>query len=346
MSKMKPEKSRIKSDILLRVRLLYILFILAGLLIFARLVWVQLFSSEVAYNAERLAGRIFTEQIIPAQRGNILTRDGDPLATSIFRYRVEFDFGSPGLDSVRTFHEQSDSLSKLLAAYFGDRSAAEYRRMFRTQHAKHYQVKYRKDTLVPRSEGRIARWIDRILDREFVPKKLYDTLRDHTPVQIFPRDIDYTEWETLRKYPLLNWNMGMVYNLRESDERIYPQGELGRRTIGLTGDRGNYGIEAVYREELAGRDGRATRQRPGFLRPRRGRRQHRPDRRTGRGHDARSRCAGRGEPLPARTARSPERHLGYHDRDGGPHGRNPRPRESGPHPRRRIRRAGELRHRA
>ena len=36
MSKMKPEKSRIKSDILLRVRLLYILFILAGLLIFAR----------------------------------------------------------------------------------------------------------------------------------------------------------------------------------------------------------------------------------------------------------------------------------------------------------------------
>ncbi|MBE5689571.1 MAG: PASTA domain-containing protein [Alistipes sp.] len=258
---MKPEKSRIKSDILLRVRLLYILFILAGLLIFARLVWVQLFSSEVAYNAERLAGRIFTEQIIPAQRGNILTRDGDPLATSIFRYRVEFDFGSPGLDSVRTFHEQSDSLSKLLAAYFGDRSAAEYRRMFRTQHAKHYQVKYRKDTLVPRSEGRIARWIDRILDREFVPKKLYDTLRDHTPVQIFPRDIDYTEWETLRKYPLLNWNMGMVYNLRESDERIYPQGELGRRTIGLTGDRGNYGIEAVYREELAGRDGRATRQR-------------------------------------------------------------------------------------
>ena len=82
MSKMKPEKSRIKSDILLRVRLLYILFILAGLLIFARLVWVQLFSSEVAYNAERLAGRIFTEQIIPAQRGNILTRDGDPLATS------------------------------------------------------------------------------------------------------------------------------------------------------------------------------------------------------------------------------------------------------------------------
>ncbi len=258
---MKEEKSRIKSDILLRVRLLYLLFILAGLFIILRLIWVQLFSSEVAYNADRLAGRIFSEEIIPAQRGSILTRNGDPLATSIFRYRVEFDFGSPGLDSIRTFHEQSDSLSKLLAAYFRDKPASEYRRMFRTQHNKHYRVIFRKDTMVARSEGWFARLIDRILDRELVPKKLYDTIRDHTPVSILPREIDYTEWQTLRKYPLLNWNMGMVYNLVETDERVYPQGELGRRTIGLTGDRGNYGIEAVYRDELAGRDGKTTRQR-------------------------------------------------------------------------------------
>lgn len=258
---MKEEKSRIKSDILLRVRLLYLLFILAGLLIIIRLIWVQLFSSEVAYNADRLAGRIFTEEIIPAQRGSILTRNGDPLATSIFRYQVEFDFGSPGLDSIRTFHEQSDSLSKLLAAYFRDKPASEYCKMFRSEHNKRYRVIFRKDTLVARSEGWFARLIDRILDRELVPKKLYDTIRDHTPVPIFPREIDYTEWQTLRKYPLLNWNMGMVYNLVETDERVYPQGELGRRTIGLTGNRGNYGIEAVYRDELAGRDGKTTRQR-------------------------------------------------------------------------------------
>ena len=35
---MKQERSKIKSDILLRVRLLYVLFILAGLTVFARLV--------------------------------------------------------------------------------------------------------------------------------------------------------------------------------------------------------------------------------------------------------------------------------------------------------------------
>ena len=73
---MKQERSKIKSDILLRVRLLYVLFILAGLTVFARLVWVQLFSAEVAYNADRLASRIFTEETIPAQRGSILSRNG------------------------------------------------------------------------------------------------------------------------------------------------------------------------------------------------------------------------------------------------------------------------------
>ena len=258
---MKEVHSPIKKDILLRVRLLYVLFIAVAAVVLLRLIWVQLFSREVAYNADRLSSRIFTEEVIPAQRGSILARNGEPLATSIFRYQVEFDFGSPGLDSIRTFHEQSDSLSKLLAAYFRDKPASEYRKMFRSEHNKRYRVIFRKDTLVARSEGWFARLIDRILDRELVPKKLYDTIRDHTPVPIFPREIDYTEWQTLRKYPLLNWNMGMVYNLVETDERVYPQGELGRRTIGLTGNRGNYGIEAVYRDELAGRDGKTTRQR-------------------------------------------------------------------------------------
>ena len=59
---MKPERSKIKSDILLRVRLLYVLFILAGGVVLVRLVWVQLFSAEVAYNADRLSSRIFTEE--------------------------------------------------------------------------------------------------------------------------------------------------------------------------------------------------------------------------------------------------------------------------------------------
>ena len=258
---MKQERSKIKSDILLRVRLLYVLFILAGLTVFARLVWVQLFSAEVAYNADRLASRIFTEETIPAQRGSILSRNGAPLATSIFRYQAAFDFASPGLDSLKTFREQSDSLAKLLAAFFRDKSAAEYSRKFREEHARRYRLVNGRDTSYLRSEGWLSRMMDRLRGEEYVTRKIYDTIRDHTPVNIFPREVDYAEWQTLRRYPMLNWNMGMVYRLVERDQRIYPQGELARRTIGLTGDKGNYGIEEAYREELAGRDGKALRQR-------------------------------------------------------------------------------------
>ena len=255
------ENSPIKRDILFRVHLLYADFVLIAALVFARLIWVQLFSSEVAYNAERLEGRIFTDEIIPARRGNILTRDGEPLATSLFRYQVEMDYGSPGFDSLRTFREQSDSLAKLLALYFRDKSAAAYAQAMQREHTRRYRVTYRKDTLVPRSEGGLARWWDRMRGEEFLTVKLYDTLRDHTPVALFPREIDYTEWQTLRRYPILNWNMGMTYRLRERDERVYPQGELARRTIGQVGDKGNYGVEYVLRDVLEGRDGKARRQR-------------------------------------------------------------------------------------
>lgn len=257
----KEEPSRIKSDILLRVRILYILFIAAGAVVFGRLVWVQLFSREVAYNAQRLAGRIFTEVTVPAQRGSILARNGEPLASSIFRYRVAFDFASPGLDSLKTFHEQSDSLAKLLAAFFKDRPASEYRKLFREEHARRYRLVRPRDTVYARSEGWFARLTDRMRGEEFIRHKVYDTLRDHTPVEIFPRDVDYSEWETLKTYPLLNWNMGVVYRLVETAERIYPQGELARRTIGKKGDQGNYGIEDSYHSELSGRDGKAKRQR-------------------------------------------------------------------------------------
>ncbi len=258
---MKEERSKIKSDILLRVRMLYVLFMLAGFVVLARLIWVQLFSSEVAFNAARLADRIFTEEIIPARRGSILTRDGEPLAISLFRYQAAFDFASPGLDSLELFQEQADSLSKLLAAYFGDKPAAEYARRFRAEHARRYRLENPRDTSILDDDGLLARLRNWIWGNRYLTRRIYDTVRDHTPVNIFPREIDYAEWEILRRYPLLNWNMGMVYRLVERDQRIFPQGELARRTIGLTGDKGNYGIEDTYREELAGRDGKAVRQR-------------------------------------------------------------------------------------
>ncbi len=257
----KEPKSKIKSDILLRVRMLYILFAVAGVLILGRLVWIQFFSREVRINAERIEGRIFREEPVSARRGNILARNGEPLATSIFRYRVDFDMAAEGFDSLELFHEQSDSLSKLLALHFKDRSAAEYSRLMREAHARHYRLVYRKDTTYYNSESWLGRLIDRMRGEETTTRKLYDTIRDPRPVKILPREVDYTEWQTLKQFPILNWNLGMVYRLEKSDERLYPLGELARRTIGRCDERGEYGIEAIYRDRLAGQDGIEWRQR-------------------------------------------------------------------------------------
>ncbi len=265
MAKQKREID-IKDEMYARVKRVYGLFILVGLCVMVRLVWVLGFSSETAHNADRLQKRIFVTDSVYSRRGSILARDGEPLATSILRYRVDFDMAGEGFDSLALFREQADSLSKLLAHFFGDRSAAEYRRRMVDEHQKRYKVKFRKDTVVRRSDGFFARVWDILRKDEFKTVKLYDTLRDHTPVAVLPRPVDYNEWQELRKYPILNRNMGLTYNLVTVDQRVYPYGELGRRTLGLVGDRGNYGIEAVYREILEGRNGRMLRQRiaPGF----------------------------------------------------------------------------------
>lgn len=265
MAKLKRDTD-VKDEMYTRVKKVYGVFILVALCVVVRLVWVSALSAETAYNADRLERRIFIADSVYSRRGSILARDGEPLATSILRYRVDFDMASDGFDSLELFREQADSLSKLLARFFGDRSASDYRRRLVDEHNRHYRVVYRKDTTVLRSEGFFARIWDMLRRDEFKTVKIYDTIRDHRPVAILPREVDYNEWQTLRKYPILNWNMGMTYNLVTLDQRVYPYGELARRTLGLVGDKGNYGIEAIYREYLDGRDGRMIRQRiaPGF----------------------------------------------------------------------------------
>ena len=261
-------KPEIKQEILTRVRWLYIIFFCVGLLFTCRIVYVMFFSREISDNAVRMRNRIVQKWEVPAMRGSILARNGEPLASSMFRYQVEMEFWSRGFDSLKTFSKNADSLSKLMAGYFGDRSAKQYYDFFITQHNRHYRVVNLRDTAVYRSDGAIARFFDRVFNREYLKYKIGDTIRDSTPVKILPREVDFNEWQVLSKFPILNNNMGMTYRLSKRDCRIYPQGELARRTVGVSDDdRGRrYGVEEVCREALAGIAGHAERQRiaPGF----------------------------------------------------------------------------------
>ena len=265
---MQDKEPEIKQEILTRVRWLYILFFCVGLVFTCRIVYVMFLSREIADNADRMRSRIVQKWEVPAMRGSILARNGEPLASSMFRYQVEMEFWSRGFDSLKTFSRNADSLAKLLSAYFGDRTPKQYYDFFIAQHNRHYRVTNLRDTSVCRSEGVVARFFDRVFNREYIKYRIGVTIRDSTPVKILPREVDFNEWQVLSKYPILNNNMGMTYRLSKRDCRIYPQGELARRTVGVSDDdRGRrYGIEDVYREELAGVAGQAERQRiaPGF----------------------------------------------------------------------------------
>ena len=72
--------------------MLYLGFILVGVFIAVRLICVQYFSVDTRVNAQKLEKIIFSKKEVLAHRGTIFARTGEPVATSIFRYTVMFDF--------------------------------------------------------------------------------------------------------------------------------------------------------------------------------------------------------------------------------------------------------------
>ncbi len=188
-------KNRAKDLMLKRAKNAFLISIIVVVGVFMRVVYIQYFSSEVHFNSERLHERIFSWQEVPAHRGSILDRDGDPLAVSIYNYQVMMDYGSEGFDNSERFATQRDSLAKLLSLYFKDKSARAYSNIMRNGRQKSYTLRYRKDTTVLRSEGWWFRLLDKLRHDEWRTVKLYDTIRDHRPVALQPRAVDYTEWQ-------------------------------------------------------------------------------------------------------------------------------------------------------
>ncbi len=228
------QHSPIKKQIRRRVTMLYLLFFVTAAAIIIRMICIQFFSPTTADYAESLSKRILTTRTLKARRGDILMRGGEPLATTLTRYQVEIDFGAEGFDSMELFFKYSDSLSVLLGHYFGPEGypASHFRKIFRSNYAE--RPKYHKG------------------DR-----------RKYTSVKLFPRKIDYNEWGVLKHYPILNWDMGMTYRLVEDNARVYPLGDIAKRTVGKVTEwgRNQFGIEYVFDSLLRGRDGIQSRQR-------------------------------------------------------------------------------------
>lgn len=120
----------IKTSILLRVRIAFILTVLFSVAVIWKIMHIQLVEGEKwAEMGERIS---FDYKQVKATRGNIYSDNGSLLATSLPFYRVAFDATIP---SDKLFNSGLDSLAGRLSRFFGDKSKEDYKRMLRDARA-------------------------------------------------------------------------------------------------------------------------------------------------------------------------------------------------------------------
>ncbi|MFB2117681.1 penicillin-binding protein [Parapedobacter sp. 2B3] len=119
----------IRTDILLRVYLSFGLIVL-----FAIAVLVKLFHLQYVEGAEwrEMADSLSTRYVdVEAVRGNIYSNDGSLLATSVPEYDLRMDLLAPGIVADDVFYAKVDSLATRLAAFFKDKSSAQYSQLLK-----------------------------------------------------------------------------------------------------------------------------------------------------------------------------------------------------------------------
>ncbi|RPH33084.1 MAG: PASTA domain-containing protein [Bacteroidales bacterium] len=114
----------IKKEILVRVALVYLIFVLLGFAIIAKIIYIQV----VEGNKWREVAKTITfkDITIEPNRGDIFSYDGRVLATSVPYFEIRMDLKAAGLTN-EVFGEKIDSLAMCLSKFYGDKSAKAYR---------------------------------------------------------------------------------------------------------------------------------------------------------------------------------------------------------------------------
>jgi cell division protein FtsI (penicillin-binding protein 3) len=131
----------VKKEILRRVTVVYLVFLLIGLVIVGRIFYLQIFEKQKWMDQANSFS--LKTMNIEADRGSIYASDGRLLASSVPYYEIHFDARCENLTD-RMFNQKIDSLSLCLSRLFGDRSAASYRQglvQARRQGNRYYMVK-------------------------------------------------------------------------------------------------------------------------------------------------------------------------------------------------------------
>ncbi len=209
----------VKGIIKRRTFIVYVGVILMGMTILVQAFRVMTVQGEEWRTLAKANVPVQPVDIAP-NRGDICAADGRVLATSVPFYELRFD---PIAVDKRVFQEEVDSLAYCLAAFFKDRTRAQYR-----------------DYLVRARSGKHP-------NRYLLVNK---------------RQVNHTELKEIRQFPIfrLGRNRGGLQAV-VSDRRLQPHVNLAVRTIGYlneseTGGReGRVGLEAAFENELRGENG-------------------------------------------------------------------------------------------
>ncbi|MBQ3698832.1 MAG: transpeptidase family protein [Prevotella sp.] len=162
---------------------------------------------------------------VKPNRGNILSCDGQLMATSIPEYKIFMDFQASAFENDSLWLDKIDSVSEGLSKIFPHRTAAEFK-----QHLEEGRHKVNKNG----STG-ARHWA------------------------IWPRRINYNTYMEVRQLPFLNMpKYKSGFHEEEYNSRNRPFGSLAQRTVGgLYGakDSAYFGLELSYDSILRGTPG-------------------------------------------------------------------------------------------
>jgi len=123
----------IKQKIESRFSVIWVIFIIIGLLIVVKMLYLQNFERE-KWMAKAKTNAIKNMEIEP-NRGDICAADGRVLVSSVPYYSLFIDFEANGL-LKHVFNSKVDSLSLCLSKLFKDRSSSQYRAILKKEKQK------------------------------------------------------------------------------------------------------------------------------------------------------------------------------------------------------------------
>ena len=178
-----------------------------------------------------VAGRLKRDSVIvKPNRGNILSSDGQLMATSIPEYKIYMDFQASGFEDDSLWLDKLDSVCEGLHHIFPTRTAEEFKTIL--EKGRHKMV-YDKKT---GQQKMGSRWCN-----------------------IWPKRIDYNTYMAVKQLPFFNMSKNKSGFTEEVfNSRNRPFGSLAKRTVGgLFGakDSAYYGLELSYDSILRGTPG-------------------------------------------------------------------------------------------